>query len=83
MEDCQVPAVFFGRDAALACYACGRTTAISTVVDIGYHGTPVTPIYEGVVEKNGTLRIPIGSKAMNELALEQLQALVKGGVKAL
>lgn len=81
MEDCQVPAVFFGRDATLACYACGRTT--STVVDIGYHGTTVTPVYEGYVEQKGIRRTPIGSKAMDELALEQLQALVKGGVKTL
>ena len=75
MEECEVPATFFGRDATLACYACGRTT--STVVDIGYHGTTVTPVFEGYVEQKGIRRSPIGSLAMDELALEQLQTLCK------
>lgn len=73
MEECQVPATFFGRDATLACYACGRTT--STVIDIGYNGTTVTPVYEGYVEQKGIRRSPIGTMAMDELALEQLRAL--------
>jgi actin-related protein len=75
MEECEVPATFFGRDATLACYACGRTT--STVVDIGYHGTTVTPVFEGYVEQKGIRRSPIGTLAMDELALEQLQNLCK------
>lgn len=73
MEECQVPATFFGRDATLACYASGRTT--STVVDIGYNGTTVTPVYEGYVEQKAIRRSPIGTLAMDELALKQLQAL--------
>ena len=75
MEECEVPATFFGRDATLACYACGRTT--STVVDIGYHGTTVTPVFEGYVEQKGIRQSPIGTLAMDELALEQLQTLCK------
>lgn len=78
MEEMDVPAVFFARDATLACYACGRTT--STVVDIGYSGTTVTPVYEGYVEQKGIRRSPVGSKAMDELALEHLQSLAKGGL---
>ncbi len=73
MEECQVPATFFGRDATLACYACGRTT--STVIDIGYNGTTVTPVFEGYVEQKGIRRSPIGTLAMDELALEQLRGL--------
>jgi actin-related protein len=75
MEECEVPATFFGRDATLACYACGRTTSV--VVDIGYHGTTVTPVFEGYVEQKGIRRSPIGTLAMDELALEQLQNLCK------
>jgi actin-related protein len=74
MEECQVPATFFGRDATLACYACGRTT--STVIDIGYSGTTVTPVYEGYVEQKGIRRSPVGSMAMDELAMEQLKSLL-------
>jgi actin-related protein len=77
LEELQVPAVFFGRDATLACYACGRTT--STVVDIGYNGTVVTPVYDGYVEQKGIRRSPIGAAAMDEIALSHLDALVKGG----
>lgn len=73
MEECQVPATFFGRDAVLACYACGRTT--STVIDIGYNGTTVTPVFEGYVEQKGIRRSPLGTSAMDELTLQHLQTL--------
>ena len=75
MEECQVPATFLGRDATMACYACGRTT--STVVDIGYSGTTVSPVYEGYVEQRGVRRAPIGTMAMDELSLTQLHKLMK------
>jgi hypothetical protein len=71
MKDCHVSAVFFQRDATLACYECGRTT--SAVVDIGYHGRTATPVYEAYVEQNGIGRTPIGSKAMDELVLEKFK----------
>ncbi|VEU36029.1 unnamed protein product [Pseudo-nitzschia multistriata] len=75
MEECRVPATFFGRDATMACYACGRTT--STVIDIGYSGTTVSPVYEGYVEQRGVRRTPIGTEAMDELCLKQLHKLMK------
>ena len=75
MEECQVPATFLGRDAAMACYACGRTT--STVIDIGYSGTTVSPVFEGYVEQKGVRRAPTGTMTMDEQSLEQLHKLVK------
>jgi actin-related protein len=75
MEECSVPATFLGRDATMACYACGRTT--STVVDIGYSGTTVSPVYEGYVEQRGVRRAPIGTMAMDELSLTHLHKLMK------
>ena len=75
MEECQVPATFFGRDATMACYACGRTT--STVVDIGYSGTTVSPVFDGYVEQKGVRRAPIGTMAMDEMVVSQLQSLIK------
>lgn len=75
MEECQVPATFFGKDATMACYACGRTT--STVIDIGYSGTTVSPVYEGYVEQRGVRRAPIGTEAMDELSLTHLHKLMK------
>jgi actin-related protein len=77
MEELDVPAIFFGRDATLSCYACGRTTG--TVVDIGHFQTVVTPVYEGYVEQKAIRRSPIGSLAMDELALKHLDAIAKGG----
>lgn len=74
MEEGDVPAVFFGRDATMACYSCGRTT--STVIDIGYSGTTVTPVYEGYVEQKGIRRSPLGSAAMDEMTLSQLESLL-------
>eukprot|EP00536_Pseudo-nitzschia_multiseries_P007087 jgi/Psemu1/324603/estExt_fgenesh1_pg.C_1600015 len=75
MEECRVPATFFGRDATMACYACGRTT--STVIDIGYSGTTVSPVYDGYVEQRGVRRAPIGTEAMDEFSLKQLHKLMK------
>lgn len=75
MEECRVPATFLGRDAAMACYACGRTT--STVIDIGYSGTTVSPVYEGYVDQKAIRRAPIGTRAMDELSLTHLHKLMK------
>jgi actin-related protein len=79
MEECQVPATFFGRDAVMACYACGRTT--STVIDIGYSGTTVSPVYEGYVEQKGVRRAPVGTAAMDEMVVAHLQSLLKDEAK--
>lgn len=79
MEECDVPATFFGRDATMACYACGRTT--STVVDIGYSGTTVSPVCDGYVEQKGIRRSTVGTMAMDEMVVSQLQALIKDEAK--
>jgi actin-related protein len=80
-EEMNVPATFLAKDAVLACYACGRTTG--TVVDMGYSGTTVTPVYEGYVEQKGIRRSPAGLKEVDTLILEQLEKLHtgKGSVK--
>lgn len=74
-EEMNAPATFLAKDAVLACYATGRTT--STVVDIGYGGTTVTPVYEGYVEPKGIRRNPTGLLQMDSLVLEQLDTLYK------
>jgi actin-related protein len=63
----------------MACYACGRTT--STVIDIGYSGTTVSPVYEGYVEQKAIRRAPIGTRAMDELVIHHLQTLRKDEAK--
>jgi actin-related protein len=74
MEECQLPATFLGRDATMACYACGRTT--STVIDIGYSGTTVSPVSEGYVEQKGIRRSPVGTMAMDEMSVSHIQAIL-------
>jgi actin-related protein len=69
------PATFFARDAVCACYAVGRTTA--TVIDVGYNGTVVTPVYDGYVETKGILRSPVGSKMIDDAVLRELDGLYK------
>jgi len=76
-EECDVPALFLGKDAAMSCYGCGRVTA--TVVDIGYSGTTVTPVYDGYVEQKGIRRSPIGVKQMDKSILSILDKLNAGG----
>lgn len=73
MEECKVPAVFMAKDAVLACYGCGRTTA--TVVDLGYSGTTVTPVFDGFAESNGIQRSPVGLGAVDQYILQQLEGL--------
>lgn len=73
-EELKMPAVFLARDATLACYACGRTTG--TVVDMGYGGTTVTPVYEGYVEQKGIRRSPIGTLEMDQRILKTLDHFV-------
>lgn len=72
-EECNIPAVFLGRDATLACYACGRTTG--TVVDIGYGRTTITPVYEGYAEQKGINICPIGTRSMDECIAQYLDHL--------
>jgi actin-related protein len=74
-EELNVPATFLGKDAVMSCYGCGRVTA--TVVDIGYSGTTVSPVYEGFVEQKGIRSSPAGVRAMDEYLLEQMDALNK------
>jgi len=81
-ETHNLPSVFFLRDAIAACYAVGRTTA--TVVDVGYSGTMVTPVYEGFVERSGVLRNnACGARNIEERVLEMMDGLVvsQGGRK--
>jgi len=81
-ETHNLPSVFFLRDAIAACYAVGRTTA--TVVDFGYSGTMVTPVYEGFVERSGVLRNnACGARNIEERVLEMMDGLVvsQGGRK--
>lgn len=75
MEELQVPAMFLGRDATMACYACGRTTG--TVVDVGYSGTTVTPVHEGYVESKGIRRLPVGTRHMDQMIVQNLDTLLK------
>lgn len=73
-EGLTVPAAFLAKDAVLSCYACGRTSA--TVVDLGYSGTTVTPVYEGTVEAHGVRCNPGASLlAVDETILSHLDKL--------
>ena len=73
-EELQVPAMFLGKDAVMACYGCGRTSA--TVIDIGYSGTTVTPVFEGYVESKGIRRNPVSSiHHMDEFIMSNLDKL--------
>ena len=57
------PALFFGKDAALACYSCGRTSGI--VTDVGFSGTTVTTVLDGLVERSTIQASPIGGRYMD------------------
>lgn len=75
MEEMNVPAAFLAKDATLACYGCGNTKG--TVVDIGYGGTVVTPVFDGYVEEKGIRKSPMGILAMDQAILTNLDHLSK------
>ena len=80
-EELQVPAAFLAKDAVLSCYASGRTSA--TVVDFGYAGTTVTPVYDGYVEAKGIRRNPSASlHRADTMVLETLDTLYRKKKKA-
>ena len=73
-EELQVPATFLAKEAVLSCYASGRTSA--TVIDFGYSGTSVVPVFDGYVEPKGIRRNPGASLlAVDELILQHLDQL--------
>lgn len=74
-EEMNVPAAFLARDATLACYGCGNSRG--TVVDIGYGGTVVTPVFDGYVETKGIRTSPMGTLAMDQAILANLDKLSK------
>lgn len=66
-----VPAVYFGRSAALACVAAGRHTGV--VLDCGASGVTATPVVEGNVMKQAILRSRVaGGNALTRAAAELL-----------
>ena len=78
-EELQIPALFLSKEAVLSCYACGRTSG--TVVDVGYSGTTVSPVFEGFVEAKGIRRSPLGLLHMDQQILADLDELHRQPVK--
>ncbi|CAM9864465.1 unnamed protein product [Scytosiphon promiscuus] len=72
-----VPAEFMSKDAVLACFSIGRTTA--SLVDVGGDTTVVTPVYDGWVESKGIVKSLLGSNALQRYYLTLLEQ-ARGGV---
>ncbi|CAN0042565.1 unnamed protein product [Ascophyllum nodosum] len=72
-----VPAEFISKDAVLACFSIGRTTA--TLTDVGGDTSVVTPVVDGWVESKGIVKSLLGSNALQRYYLHLLQQ-ARGGV---
>jgi actin-related protein len=70
-ETMKVPSLFIAKDAALACYACGRTTGM--VIDCGASGTSISPVVDGWVESRGLNRTNIGGRYMDAYAMHLIR----------
>jgi actin-related protein len=70
MEEMNVPAAFLAPDVTLACYGCGSSKG--TVVDIGYGGTIVMPVFDGYVKTKGIHKSPMGVLAMDQAIFVKL-----------
>ncbi|CAM9575861.1 unnamed protein product [Ectocarpus sp. 6 AP-2014] len=71
-----VPAEFMSKDAVLACFSIGRTTA--SLVDVGGDSAVVTPVYDGWVESKGIVKSVLGSNALQRYYLHLLEE-ARGG----
>ncbi|CAE7714483.1 ARP4 [Symbiodinium microadriaticum] len=67
-ETYDVPALFIGKDSALSCYSCGKTSGV--VVDCGGSGTVVTPVNDGWSETSAISRGPVGGRHMDAYMLQ-------------
>ena len=65
------PQVSLQHDATLACYSVCRDTAL--VIDFGWSGIRVVPIYEGHPIKNAIKQHPLGGLSMTQMLDELLQ----------
>lgn len=73
-ETLKVPALFLGKDAALSCYATGRTTGVC--VDFGYSGCNISPVVDGYVDARGLNRSAVGGQLLDAYAKHVLAKLV-------
>lgn len=62
-ESHNVPSMYFGKDAAQACYAGGHITGV--VADIAYHRTTVSPVVDGYVESASVFSNRVAGKYLD------------------
>lgn len=70
-EKYKVPAFFLVKNAALAAFANGRSTAL--VIDSGATHTSAVPVLEGCVISNAVVKSPLGGDYLNLKAKEMLE----------
>lgn len=58
MEDWGVPAFWLGRSGVLSAFSAGKGSAL--IIDIGASVISVTPVFEGMMLKKGTVKSPLG-----------------------
>merc|ERR1711991_430667 len=71
-ERFNVPALFLAKDATLAAFSCGKTSAL--VVDVGHGSTCVTPIYDGFALAQGTVYSALAGERLDAELTKRLQA---------
>mmetsp|Transcript_34825 Transcript_34825/g.98733 ORF Transcript_34825/g.98733 Transcript_34825/m.98733 type:complete len:456 (-) Transcript_34825:223-1590(-) len=67
------PALFLGKNAALASFSSGRQTSL--VMDCGYDATTVAAVHDGYVLQKSICRAPLGGATLNQC----MQAAVEQG----
>ena len=73
-EKHQTPALYLSKDAALQCFACGRTSGV--VVDAGASGTTVSPVIDGWVDAKNIQRSAIGGRYLDSYTMALVQKTV-------
>lgn len=74
-EKYNIPAFFLCKNAVLAAFAAGRSTAL--ILDSGYNQTTAIPVHDGYVLQQGIVKSPL---AGNFLAAQMRESLKRQGV---
>ncbi|PFH31187.1 actin-related protein ARP4A [Besnoitia besnoiti] len=69
-EEMAVPAAFWAKQAMLAAFAVGKSTAL--VVDVGASGLSVSPVYEGFCLQRNTRKYPVAGDFLDEIVARVL-----------
>ena len=70
-EEAQTPALFIGEQPLMCMYSCGILTGL--VIDVGHTKTDITPIIDGIIQRNAMQTVPLGGQHVDAQLFELMK----------